>query len=108
MPGITFVAGLPMSIVETCKSMAGNARCRWSSGVGQRVQHRDQPVRGVVGEVRVGGMALHALDREPPGQAAAPADLDHVAEVGRGRLADNAGVERLAARGEPFEHLGCR
>ena len=36
---------------------------------------------------------------EPAGQAAAPADLDHVAELlGVGRLADDAGVDPLAAR----------
>ena len=63
-------------------------------GRGQRVQHRDEPMRRIVGEMRVGGMALHAVHREPAGHAAAPADLDHVAERLRaGRLADEAGVE---------------
>ena len=63
------------------------------------VQQRDEAMRGIVGEMRIGDMALHALDREPAGHAAAPADLDHVAErAGAGRLADDAGVERLAAR----------
>ncbi len=62
-------------------------------GGGQRVQHRNQAMGGVVGEVRVGGVALHPVDGQPPGQTAAPADLDHVAEHrGRGRLADQAGV----------------
>ena len=60
---------------------------------------------GVVGEVRIGGVALNAVNGQPPGQTAAPADLDHVAKRrGRGRLADEAGIERLAARGQPFEH----
>ena len=35
-------------------------------GDGQRMQHRDEAVGGVVGKVRIGGVALHALDREPP------------------------------------------
>src|SRR5262249_18702101 len=36
----------------------------------------------------------------------APADLDHVAEYrGTGRLADDAGVEGLAAATQPVEHL---
>ena len=75
-------------------------------GRGQRVQHRHQPVGGVVGELRIGGVALHPMHGEPAGQAAAPADLDHVAERGgRSRLADDAGVERLAARRQPFQHL---
>jgi hypothetical protein len=75
-------------------------------GRGQRMQHRDEAMRGVVGEMRVGGMALRAVDRQPAGHAAAPADLDHVAQRLRaGRLADEAGVEPLAARFEPFEHL---
>ena len=56
-------------------------------GRGQRVQQRDQPVRRVVDEMRVGDMALHALDGQPAGHAAAPADLDHVAERSRPRSA---------------------
>ena len=61
--GITFEAGLPMSIVETCKrrrlEMLGAAV---ELGRGQRVQHRHEAMRRVVGEMRVGGMALHAVD----------------------------------------------
>ena len=56
---------------------------------------RDQPVHRVVGEMRIGGVALRAAHGELRVQRAAPADLDHVAERGRvGRLADDAGVER--------------
>src|SRR4051794_1514142 len=63
-------------------------------------------MRGVVGEMRVGDMPLHALDDEPAGHAAAAADLDHVAELGRrGRLADDTGIEHLAALAQPFQHL---
>ena len=66
---------------------------------GQRAEQCDQPMRRVVGEVRVGDMTLHTGDGDAAGHAAAPADLDHVAELGgRGRLADEAGVEGFAAR----------
>src|SRR5204863_4762913 len=58
--------------------------------------------------MRVGDMTLHAADREAPRHAAAAADLDHVAELGRrGRLADDAVVERLAARLQPLQHFFC-
>ena len=74
----------------------------------QRVQHRNEAMRGVVGEMRVGGVALHAVNRQPPGQTAPPADLDHVAEcIGRGRLPDQASVRHFTALGQPFEHLFC-
>ncbi len=73
---------------------------------GQRMQHRDQAMRGVVGKMRVGGMTLDAMDREPASHAAAPADLDHVAQRLRaGRLADEASINGLVAALEPIEHL---
>src|SRR3954462_1978201 len=63
-------------------------------------------MRGVVGEMRGGDMALHAIDDEPASHAAAPANLDHVAELSRrGRLADDAGIEHFAALAQPFQHL---
>ena len=72
----------------------------------QGVQHRHQAMGGIIGELRVGGMPLHPMHGQPPGQAAAAADLDHVAEdTGRCRLADKTGVEPLAARRQPFEHF---
>jgi hypothetical protein len=62
-----------------------------------RIEHAHEPVRGVVGQVRIGGVALHAADREIAGHGAAPADLDHVAELfGIGGLADDAHVGDLA------------
>ena len=42
------------------------------------------PRTGIVGEMRIGDMALLAVHGERAGQRAAPADLDHVAE----RIAD--------------------
>ena len=60
----------------------------------------------IVGEMRVGGVPLHSVRRQMPGQTAAPADLDHVAENARARrLTDEAGVEGLAALRQPLEHL---
>ena len=60
----------------------------------------------VVGELRIGGVALPALHDERGGIAAAAADLDLVAELARaGRLADERGGEALAASGRPFEQL---
>src|SRR5260221_620739 len=71
-----------------------------------RVQHADEVMDGIVGEMRVGGVALGPVNGQGAGQAAAAADLDHVAEgLGVGRLADDAGVETLAARFQPVEHL---
>ena len=79
----------------------------WSSGVAvSACSMRDQAMRRVVGEMRIGGMALHAVTVSEPVHAAAPADLDHVAErLGAGRLADDAGIEPLAARRQPVEQL---
>ena len=57
----------------------------------------------IVGEVRVGDVALHAVHGELARQRAAAADLDHVAErIGARRLADDAPVDLLAARLEHF------
>ncbi len=60
----------------------------------------------IVGQMRIGGMALHAAHRDDARQRAAAADLDHVAErVGVGRLADQRGIPALALAGRPFEQL---
>jgi hypothetical protein len=59
---------------------------------------------GLLAEVRVGDVALDALDRQHAGQRAATAVLDHVAErVDRGRFADDAEIEHLAARLQRFD-----
>jgi len=51
-------------------------------------------------------MALHAAHHHVDRHAAAPADLHHVAEApGAGRLADHAGVDRLATLGQALQHL---
>ncbi len=50
-------------------------------------------------------MALDAVDGEPRRDTAAPADLDHLAQALRiGRLADQAGIQRLALFLQPLQH----
>ena len=64
--------------------------------LGQGRRHR---VDRVTGQVRVGNMALHALDRELAAHGAAPAVLDHVTgALDRRGLAHNAIVQHLTAR----------
>ena len=74
--------------------------------LGDRAEHLDEPRDRVVGKVAVSGMALGAKDREMAHQAAAPADLDHIAQFLRvRRLADQADIERLPPLLEPIQHL---
>ena len=97
-----------MSIVVTCRrrrlEMLGAVVERRG---GQRVQHA-RPA-GAPGCRRDAGRRRGPARRatvEPAGHAAAPADLDHVAERRRdGRLADQAGVEHLAVLPQPVQHL---
>ena len=46
----------------------------------QRVKHCNETMSGIVREMRVGRVTLHAVHGQAAGHAAAPADLDHVAE----------------------------
>src|SRR5689334_4659248 len=70
------------------------------------MEHSYQTMRRVVGEMRVGSMALYAVHGESAGQTAAPTDLDHVAEKLRaGRFADEAGIDDFASRREPIQDL---
>src|SRR5690348_5753311 len=63
-------------------------------------------MRGIVGQMRIGGVALNAGDGQKSVEAAAPADLHHVAELfGAGGLADDAEIETLAALRRPIEQL---
>src|SRR5260370_945987 len=56
--------------------------------------------------LRAGRVSCHHVLRQTTGHAAAPADLDHVAECVRaGRLADEAAVDPLAALLEPTQNL---
>ena len=73
------------------------------------LQCRDEPDHSgdrVLGELRIGDMALLAVHDETAGERAAPPDLDHVAEsLGVRRLAEDAMVEALALRLCPIEQL---
>ena len=93
------VRDLPARWREVLAAFVPAHRCQF----GQRgCEHVDR----VAGKMRIGDMALHALDRELARQAAAPAILDHVAQgVDRRRFADDAVVEPLAAASECLDDL---
>ena len=56
--------------------------------------------------MRVGDVALVAVQNEPPGQRTAPAVLDRVAERrDAGRLADDAVIEAFAPGERPIDEL---
>ena len=75
-------------------------------GVVEPGEDLDEALDRVVGKMRIGDMALHAGHLQPAVQAAAPPDLDGLAEPrGIGRLAHQAMVEALALLRHPFEHL---
>ena len=60
--GMTLVAGLPTSMLVTCSVDGWNHSLPASSGAaGQRVQRADQPVDRIVGALRIGDVALHAV-----------------------------------------------
>ena len=70
-------------------------------------QHGDETFQRILGEMRIGDVALHAGHLEPPVQAAAPADLDGFAEPrGVGRLADQRSGP-AARRWPPSSRAPC-
>ena len=70
-------------------------------------QHPDQARNRVVGQVRIGGVALGAMHGQAAVEAAAPSDLDHLAQGRRvGGLADQAGVDGFAPSLKPLQDLG--
>ena len=72
----------------------------------QGIEQGDEAGKGVVRQRRIGDVPLSALDPQRAVEAAAPADLHHLAQlVGVGRLAHQASVERLPSIGEPVQHL---
>ena len=77
-----------------------------SSGFGgQGTQHSQQRVHGVVGEVRIGDVALRAVALEIGGDRAAAADFDGITEgFGVGGLADDAHIRAFADVLHPVEH----
>ena len=72
----------------------------------QGIQQRHEARQRVLRQHGVGDVPLPAFDPERAVEAAAPADLHHLAELFRvGGLAHQAGIERLVTLGEPVEHL---
>ena len=69
------------------------------------MQHGDQAMRSVVRQMGISGVALCAFGREIAVQAAAPADLDHVAQASGSSARRYAGAEQLAAFGQPSSIL---
>ena len=64
----------------------------------------DQLGYGIVGLVRVGGVALLAVNDQLPGNASPASDFDHVAEiVGAGRFANDTGVESFLTINQPLQ-----
>ena len=83
-----------------CEVPASSLEAREAVDDARQLRHR------VVGDVRVGRVALLALDDEVAVERAAPADLDLVADaIAARRLAHNASVQNLAAGLQPVEHL---
>ncbi len=73
----------------------------------QRVGKGHQAAQRIVGQLRIGGVALTALNDDGGGEAAAPADLDLVAEgLATRRLTDDRRGELLAGGGGPRQKLG--
>ncbi len=75
---------------------------------GQRRQRAHQPVHRVVGALRIGDVALRAVHGDLGVQAAAPADLDHVAEPAPGRSARRPGRNPGSGRAPPSSPARAR
>src|ERR1017187_8645811 len=62
-------------------------------------------MHGVLAQLRIGDMTLHAVHRQAPRQRAAATDLDGIADaVLAGGLTDDAPVDALAALAQRFDH----
>ena len=96
-------APVPAWMFETCQLVAGKYALPRSHSVATSSASAGAAlVDRIAGEVRIGDVALHALDAQLARQRAAAPVLDHVAERAHGgRLADDAVVELPALRGEP-------
>ena len=74
--------------------------------LGEAPEHGQKARDGIVGKVGIRDVALRAGDGQRCVEAAAAPDLGHLAEPRRvGRLADQAGIDDLAAPAHPLEHL---
>src|SRR5882757_2517927 len=69
---------------------------------------RGDGVYRVVGELRIGNVSLHSMHGEAPAQAAAPADLDGIAEgfLTRG-LTNQAPIDGFLPLTQHFHHPTC-
>ena len=105
-PGITLVAPVPAWKLEICQVVGGKYSLpRSHSMLCEFGDRRGDLVDRVFRKLRIGDVALHAFHRERAGERAAAAVLDHVAELAdRGRLADDAVIEFLAALRERLDH----
>ena len=73
---------------------------------GQFCQCGGREMDGVLGQVGIGHMALHAAYRHSRSQRATAAVLDHIAHAGRGRgLSHHTPIDFLVARFQPFDHF---
>ena len=104
--GMTLVTGLPTSIEVTCKVEGSNQSVPASTGAAVRaVRARSRRWTGLSARCGIGDVALRAVHGDLGVQAAAAADLHHVAEAdGAGRLADQAEVGDVAVVAHPRQH----
>ena len=103
---MTLVAGLPTSIVVTCRVDGSNHSVPASTGAAvSAVRARTRRCTGLSARCGIGDVALRAVHGDLGVQAAAAADLHHVAEPdGAGRFADQAEVGDLAVLAHPLQH----
>jgi hypothetical protein len=86
-------------MLETCQVVGGKYSLPEFGDGGRDQVHR------VLAQMRIGDVRLDALHPQAAMQGAAAAVLHHVAEAGHaGGFADDAGVDALAACGQPFHH----
>ena len=104
---MTLPSVLPTSIEVNSRFDGSNCALPWSSGSShQRRDQREMAAHRIVGAVRIGDVALLAVDDQRAVLRAAAADLDGVAElVDVAGLAEHAMVEFLAALRRPFQQL---
>ena len=93
-------------MLVNCRLDGSNQSLPASSGAAvSAVGGAHQAMHRIVGAMRIGDVALRAVHGELGVQAAAPADLHHVAELHRtGRLADDAEIGDLAVGLHPLQH----
>ena len=74
--------------------------------IDQLRQHRRRAMDRVIGKVRIGNMALHAVNGQVAGQRAAAAVFHHIADhLGTGGFADQTVVQTLITRHQRFHHF---